>query len=359
MSRAFVVPADRIARYATIAQGVDVDRVPALVVIRPKRLDHGRRDRLGPATDSRARRASCRRSSTPDTRAARSTTTPDHGQPRGLPNPPAGRCRTGAAPRRAQVLAPEPAGTPGLTPRSRGAARAVSSPTSWSSSATSPEDRARQAIEEARSAAAPRPRRCCSQQGAITAEQLSRAIAERYGLDHVDLSDLPRRHGRGEPDLRQHGASLQGAAGRLRRPQTRCWSRWPTRPTSSRSTTSRSRPALDCQRRGRRRRRHRGADRLASTRCRARSARPSSRARPSEDERSPKSATSRSAPRTRRWSSSSTASSARRSGRVPPTSTSSPTRGRCGSASGSTACSARRRTCRSGWSTRSSRGSRS
>ncbi len=37
----FVVPADHIARYAAIAQGVDVDRVPALVVVRPKRLDHG------------------------------------------------------------------------------------------------------------------------------------------------------------------------------------------------------------------------------------------------------------------------------------------------------------------------------
>jgi hypothetical protein len=35
----FVVPADRIARYAAIAQGVAVDRVPALVVLRPKRLD--------------------------------------------------------------------------------------------------------------------------------------------------------------------------------------------------------------------------------------------------------------------------------------------------------------------------------
>lgn len=34
----FVVPAGRIARYAAIAQGVDVNRVPALVVIRPKRL---------------------------------------------------------------------------------------------------------------------------------------------------------------------------------------------------------------------------------------------------------------------------------------------------------------------------------
>ena len=43
MSRvsAFTVPAKRIARYAAIAQGVKIDRVPALVVIRPKHLDHG------------------------------------------------------------------------------------------------------------------------------------------------------------------------------------------------------------------------------------------------------------------------------------------------------------------------------
>ena len=37
----FVVPAERIARYATIAQGVDLNRVPALVVFRPKHLAHG------------------------------------------------------------------------------------------------------------------------------------------------------------------------------------------------------------------------------------------------------------------------------------------------------------------------------
>lgn len=37
----FIVPASQIARYAAIAQGVAVDRVPALVVIRPKRLDGG------------------------------------------------------------------------------------------------------------------------------------------------------------------------------------------------------------------------------------------------------------------------------------------------------------------------------
>ena len=33
-----------------------------------------------------------------------------------------------------------------------------------------------------------RRRRCCVEQGVIDADQLSRAIAERYGLDHVDLS---------------------------------------------------------------------------------------------------------------------------------------------------------------------------
>lgn len=35
----FVVPVGQIARYASITQGVGVDRVPALVVLRPKKLD--------------------------------------------------------------------------------------------------------------------------------------------------------------------------------------------------------------------------------------------------------------------------------------------------------------------------------
>jgi hypothetical protein len=37
----FVVPAARIARYASITEGVGVDRVPALLVLRPKRLARG------------------------------------------------------------------------------------------------------------------------------------------------------------------------------------------------------------------------------------------------------------------------------------------------------------------------------
>jgi len=37
----FIVPAGEIARYAAIAQSLAVDRVPALVVIQPKRLNGG------------------------------------------------------------------------------------------------------------------------------------------------------------------------------------------------------------------------------------------------------------------------------------------------------------------------------
>ena len=49
------------------------------------------------------------------------------------------------------------------------------------------EDRARQAIEEARTAGRT-PEQLLLDQGAVDADQVSRAVAERYGLDHVDLA---------------------------------------------------------------------------------------------------------------------------------------------------------------------------
>jgi type IV pilus assembly protein PilB len=49
------------------------------------------------------------------------------------------------------------------------------------------DDVARAAIETSRTVGRP-PERLLVEQGATTAEQLSRAVAERYGLDHVDLS---------------------------------------------------------------------------------------------------------------------------------------------------------------------------
>ena len=49
------------------------------------------------------------------------------------------------------------------------------------------EERVQQAIDEARTAGHP-PEHLLLEQGAISPEQLSKAVAERYGLDHVDLS---------------------------------------------------------------------------------------------------------------------------------------------------------------------------
>jgi type IV pilus assembly protein PilB len=78
-------------------------------------------------------------------------------------------------------------GTPGLTPplargRSSGFVTDVLVDVGFVN-----DEQARAAIEQARTAGRP-PERLLVEQGAITADQLSRAVAERYGLDHVDLS---------------------------------------------------------------------------------------------------------------------------------------------------------------------------
>jgi type IV pilus assembly protein PilB len=88
----------------------------------------------------------------------------------------------------APVLEPNASGTPGLTPpiargRSTGFVTDVLVDLGFV-----PEDRARQAIEEARTAGKP-PEHLLFEQGAIDADQLARAVAERYGLDHIDLAE--------------------------------------------------------------------------------------------------------------------------------------------------------------------------
>ena len=90
----------------------------------------------------------------------------------------------------APVLQPEEQGTPGLNPplrrgRSSGFVTDVIVDLGFV-----PAERARQAIEEARTAGMP-PEALLLQHGAINGDQLSRAIAERYGLDHIDLSAYP------------------------------------------------------------------------------------------------------------------------------------------------------------------------
>jgi type IV pilus assembly protein PilB len=87
----------------------------------------------------------------------------------------------------APALEPTASGTPGLTPplhrgRSSGFVTDVLVDLGFVG-----EDRARQAIEEARTAGQP-PERLLLEQGAVDADQFSRAVAERYGLDHIDLS---------------------------------------------------------------------------------------------------------------------------------------------------------------------------
>jgi type IV pilus assembly protein PilB len=87
----------------------------------------------------------------------------------------------------APALDPAAVGTPGLTPprvrgRSSGFVTDVLVDLGYVS-----DDAARQAIEAARSAARP-PESLLIEQGVITADHLSRAVAERYGLDHVDLA---------------------------------------------------------------------------------------------------------------------------------------------------------------------------
>jgi len=87
----------------------------------------------------------------------------------------------------APQLDPRAEGTLGLTPpqtraRSRGFITDVLVDLGYVTA-----ERSAQAVEEARRAGAP-PEALLLTQGAITGDQLSRATAERYGLDHLDLS---------------------------------------------------------------------------------------------------------------------------------------------------------------------------
>jgi len=89
----------------------------------------------------------------------------------------------------ARELEQEQSGTPGLTPpltrgRSSGFLTDVLVELGYVTA-----ERAQQAVAEARTANKP-PEALLQQAGAITADQLSRALAERYGLDHIDLNDF-------------------------------------------------------------------------------------------------------------------------------------------------------------------------
>lgn len=87
----------------------------------------------------------------------------------------------------APALQPEQSGTPGLTaPRTRTRSSGFVTDVIVDLGYVG-DEQARLAIEAARTAGRP-PERLLLEQGAITADQLSRALAERYGLDHIDLT---------------------------------------------------------------------------------------------------------------------------------------------------------------------------
>jgi type IV pilus assembly protein PilB len=88
----------------------------------------------------------------------------------------------------APVLEPEQGGTPGLTPPvlQRGYSRGFITDVLVELNYATPEVVAT-AIEAARNAGRP-PEALLLEQGTISEDQLSRATAERYGLDHLDLS---------------------------------------------------------------------------------------------------------------------------------------------------------------------------
>jgi type IV pilus assembly protein PilB len=87
----------------------------------------------------------------------------------------------------APALEPGAGGTPGLTPP-RAAGRSSGFVTDVLVDRGYVDDaRAREAIENARTAGRP-PERLLLEQGAVTSDQLSRAVADRYGLEHIDLS---------------------------------------------------------------------------------------------------------------------------------------------------------------------------
>src|SRR4051794_37235924 len=87
----------------------------------------------------------------------------------------------------APALDPDAEGTPGLTPpRSRSRSTGFITDVLVELGYVDPE-RAEQAVEAARTAGRP-PEHLLVEQGTVTPDQLSRAIAERYGFDHIDLS---------------------------------------------------------------------------------------------------------------------------------------------------------------------------
>ena len=116
--------------------------------------------------------------------------------------------------------------------------RRASCRTSSSSSATRPTRSVQAAIELARQQGST-PEAILLDQGAINQDQLSRAIAARHGLDHIDLGVFKVDMAAANLDLERERQALRGRADLVRQRAHACWWRWPIPPTCSSATTSR------------------------------------------------------------------------------------------------------------------------
>ena len=296
MRRYFVVPARQISRYAAITEGVGVEPRPRAV------RGHARsaRPRASPphqsATASRSPQSIVRRCRASYKGPTSTTTRETHMDSRDYPGhlrpvPDSGDSTApNLEPEAERHSRPDPTDLPGPLQRLRH--RRPRRPRLRHRRRTP----ARRSKRPAPPAA--HPSSCSSNRGRSPRPALAggrRALRLRPHRPHR----LPGRHGGREPDLGQHRAPLPGAAGRLRR-QADAAGRdgRPDQRARGRRHPDGDRPRLPG--RGRRRRRHRGADRppqhAAERRHRGRRSRTRKRTRTS----SPKSATCRSAPRTRR-----------------------------------------------------------
>ena len=76
------------------------------------------------------------------------------------------------------------------------------------------------------------------EQGALSEDQLARALAERYGLDHMDLARLRGRPLRRRPAPRGRRPPLHAPPRSVSARTAPCSSPWQIRPTRSASATS-------------------------------------------------------------------------------------------------------------------------
>ena len=98
--------------------------------------------------------------------------------------------------------------------------------------------RIQRAIEEAKARGMP-PERLMVEESTISPEQLSRAMAERYGLDHLDLGIFKVDMSAANLLSARRCQTLRRCPGRRTWTTGHCWWRCPIPPTCWRSTTSR------------------------------------------------------------------------------------------------------------------------